>query len=110
FGHSCSIYSVRGHSDRIYPVCSSELYIASRRPCSAAVPYSPLSRSRLAREGGVPRLPRDGGEAAVRRQRAGRPPHHRRAGCAARDRKSTRLNSSHLGISYAGFCLKEKKT
>src|ERR1035441_10890809 len=23
------------------------------------------------------------------------------------DRKSTRLNSSHLGISYAGFCLKE---
>src|ERR1039458_6675316 len=22
------------------------------------------------------------------------------------DRKSTRLNSSHLGISYAGFCLK----
>src|SRR5205814_10568337 len=25
----------------------------------------------------------------------------------ARDRKSTRLNSSHLGISYAVFCLKE---
>src|SRR5947199_2688455 len=28
----------------------------------------------------------------------------------ARDRKSTRLNSSHLGISYAVFCLKKKKT
>src|SRR5438045_7409705 len=27
----------------------------------------------------------------------------------ARDRKSTRLNSSHLGISYAVFCLKKKK-
>src|SRR5262245_63731131 len=27
-----------------------------------------------------------------------------------RDRKSTRLNSSHLGISYAVFCLKKKKT
>src|SRR5258705_7015273 len=26
-----------------------------------------------------------------------------------RDRKSTRLNSSHLGISYAVFCLKTKK-
>src|SRR5258705_5949286 len=26
------------------------------------------------------------------------------------DRKSTRLNSSHLGISYAGFCLKKKDT
>src|SRR5438045_7118241 len=25
---------------------------------------------------------------------------------ASADRKSTRLNSSHLGISYAGFCLK----
>src|SRR5437899_8847771 len=27
----------------------------------------------------------------------------------SRDRKSTRLNSSHLGISYAVFCLKKKK-
>src|SRR5262245_64944265 len=29
---------------------------------------------------------------------------------AAGDRKSTRLNSSHLGISYAVFCLKKKKS
>src|SRR5262245_65071886 len=28
---------------------------------------------------------------------------------AVLDRKSTRLNSSHLGISYAVFCLKKKK-
>src|SRR5205814_4898466 len=28
---------------------------------------------------------------------------------ATADRKSTRLNSSHLGISYAVFCLKKKK-
>src|SRR3712207_8343967 len=28
----------------------------------------------------------------------------------ARDRKSTRLNSSHANISYAVFCLKKKKT
>src|SRR5438874_10328046 len=27
-----------------------------------------------------------------------------------RDRKSTRLNSSHVEISYAVFCLKKKKT
>src|SRR5437870_11021940 len=26
------------------------------------------------------------------------------------DRKSTRLNSSHVAISYAGFCLKKKKS
>src|SRR5258705_7801387 len=30
-------------------------------------------------------------------------------GQAVGDRKSTRLNSSHLGISYAVFCLKKKK-
>src|ERR1039458_7726330 len=35
---------------------------------------------------------------------------HRVADCrlAQADRKSTRLNSSHLGISYAVFCLKKK--
>src|SRR5438445_1516251 len=34
------------------------------------------------------------------------------AGCerASKDRKSTRLNSSHANISYAVFCLKKKKT
>src|SRR5256885_10798807 len=32
-----------------------------------------------------------------------------RAGAAHQDRKSTRLNSSHLVISYAVFCLKKKK-
>src|SRR5262245_62842915 len=30
---------------------------------------------------------------------------HRRIAAQPRDRKSTRLNSSHLGISYAVFCL-----
>src|SRR2546426_7327642 len=33
----------------------------------------------------------------------------RRTFMKARDRKSTRLNSSHLVISYAVFCLKKKK-
>src|SRR3989442_3951514 len=32
-----------------------------------------------------------------------------RARPAPRDRKSTRLNSSHVRISYAVFCLKKKK-
>src|SRR6266540_6526900 len=40
------------------------------------------------------------------RSGAGCPPRcHRRV----RDRKSTRLNSSHITISYAVFCLKKKK-
>src|SRR5436853_5100727 len=46
-----------------------------------------------------------GGQAgALRRRRV------RRRGGRLADRKSTRLNSSHLGISYAVFCLKKKKT
>src|SRR6266480_5326438 len=32
-----------------------------------------------------------------------------RGGSAGGDRKSTRLNSSHMSISYAVFCLKKKK-
>src|SRR5436309_8237368 len=40
-----------------------------------------------------------------------RPGSYRKAGKshAAADRKSTRLNSSHVKISYAVFCLKKKK-
>src|SRR2546426_1711216 len=36
-------------------------------------------------------------------------PGHAFAEARMRDRKSTRLNSSHLVISYAVFCLKKKK-
>src|SRR5882672_7489600 len=35
--------------------------------------------------------------------------HHKIAVGAKVDRKSTRLNSSHTVISYAGFCLKKRK-
>src|SRR5439155_15529146 len=36
-------------------------------------------------------------------------PHQRHGHLGAGDRKSTRLNSSHVAISYAVFCLKKKK-
>src|SRR5437868_12970145 len=49
--------------------------------------------------GAIERLPRD---------RAPRPRPHDGRGAAV-DRKSTRLNSSHVSISYAVFCLKKKK-
>src|SRR5437868_10811786 len=39
----------------------------------------------------------------------GREPGLYRAIAEKRDRKSTRLNSSHVSISYAVFCLKKKK-
>src|SRR2546426_9297851 len=51
---------------------------------------------------------------AIRATRAPAPrsPHAERSSLIPefRDRKSTRLNSSHLVISYAVFCLKKKKT
>src|SRR5690349_23149622 len=43
---------------------------------------------------------------------SGGAPHHlghRPAAAPGRDRKSTRLNSSHVEISYAVFCLKKKR-
>src|SRR5690349_23995794 len=46
-------------------------------------------------------LHRRGGRAAARARRRAR---------EMEDRKSTRLNSSHVEISYAVFCLKKKKT
>src|SRR5215472_18926396 len=60
-----------------------------RPPRSTLFPYTTLFRSRCPGQ-------------AVRQPRAGRETHWHR------DRKSTRLNSSHLGISYAVFCLKKK--
>src|SRR3712207_8142845 len=36
-------------------------------------------------------------------------PHAYKCPVSSRDRKSTRLNSSHANISYAVFCLKKKK-
>src|SRR2546426_6655482 len=66
-----------------------------RPPRSTLFPYTTLFRSLL--------------EALSRLS----PTNARRAlglfGGALRDRKSTRLNSSHLVISYAVFCLKKKK-
>src|SRR5256885_4016720 len=58
---------------------------------------------------------RQGGHHRDRFQGRNRDRSLRRAGGAVRrlrraDRKSTRLNSSHLVISYAVFCLKKKKS
>src|SRR5437773_8395476 len=39
-----------------------------------------------------------------------RTPRHKRDAPPPIDRKSTRLNSSHITISYAVFCLKKKNT
>src|SRR3712207_7311846 len=86
-----------------------------RPPRSTLFPYTTLFRShvrvRAARRGDGRRRLR----AQLARDVVGVAPAHargvraRRAQRAGRDRKSTRLNSSHANISYAVFCLKKKK-
>src|SRR5688500_20094689 len=69
-------------------------------PRSTLFPYTTLFRSALV-----------GGAGALRARTviAARPEAGDRARRLVGDRKSTRLNSSHLVISYAVFCLKKKK-
>src|SRR5436305_8046040 len=76
-----------------------------RPPRSTLFPYTTLFRS------GLPRVERRGGRVSeVRRvfldacERFA----NTRPETARQDRKSTRLNSSHVRISYAVFCLKKK--
>src|SRR2546421_6733395 len=74
-----------------------------RPPRSTLFPYTTLFRSR---QGQRTIAERDGRPPA--RENARRRLSETRPG-VERDRKSTRLNSSHDQISYAVFCLKKKK-
>src|SRR5690349_23356627 len=91
-----------------------------RPPRSTLFPYTTLFRSAVQAEPrGLRSRAADGCD--FDRDRAARPrgedlPRFHAAGAtqrerseAAGDRKSTRLNSSHVEISYAVFCLKKKK-
>src|SRR3712207_7534995 len=90
-----------------------------RPPRSTLFPYTTLFRSDAAdrpsvaaagvgvhRIVGVAHDQRPLGRAAAALRRLALPLRRR----PQRDRKSTRLNSSHANISYAVFCLKKKKT
>src|SRR5690242_20854344 len=71
-----------------------------RPPRSTLFPYTTLFRSRG--------RPCQNHYDLESRNRFDRPSQHN-GFRAKRDRKSTRLNSSHMSISYAVFCLKKKK-
>src|SRR5262245_65206810 len=76
-----------------------------RPPRSTLFPYTTLFRSLSGR-------PKNAEDLRSQYEVMGPPPAGRRVRRVRRlpgDRKSTRLNSSHLGISYAVFCLKKKK-
>src|SRR5258707_3314514 len=70
-----------------------------RPPRSTLFPYTTLFRS--------PQADRSVGPDGRENRAGGIEPH--RHDSRVRDRKSTRLNSSHANISYAVFCLKKKK-
>src|SRR5438270_3976452 len=70
-----------------------------RPPRSTLFPYTTLFRSRSAPSGSHRCSSTDTHSTTSREA----------SGTLARDRKSTRLNSSHSQISYAVFCLKKKK-
>src|SRR5690625_7007204 len=74
-----------------------------RPPRSTLFPYTTLFRSADDTGGVVRAQPVGGRQLAVTAElaQAGQQP--------PADRKSTRLNSSHVAISYAVFCLKKKK-
>src|SRR5438034_5837730 len=89
-----------------------------RPPRSTLFPYTTLFRSYFGLDGGREHtLEEIGGMLGVTRERVrqlrDRALKRLRDGevgkALARDRKSTRLNSSHTVISYAVFCLKKKK-
>src|SRR3712207_8127505 len=77
-----------------------------RPPRSTLFPYTTLFRSRLADHARQPELPERVAQHA--RREADRVEERVRDEREERDRKSTRLNSSHANISYAVFCLKKK--
>src|SRR5256886_11505347 len=94
-----------------------------RPPISTLFPYPTLFRSHVVHDRLVEAIAADacgvGVHHAIERQyghlggAAADVEHHRAARLVhrqSRDRKSTRLNSSHSQISYAVFCLKKKKT
>src|SRR2546422_5793067 len=80
-----------------------------RPPRSTLFPYTTLFRSRFEYATGAPsRVPLMVG-LWLRGGRPRGPPDRGGQLPGRRDRKSTRLNSSHGYISYAVFCLKKKK-
>src|SRR5437667_8549988 len=77
-----------------------------RPPRSTLFPYTTLFRSTAANSSPLT----DGASAVLLMSDAAARALGYAPLAAASDRKSTRLNSSHITISYAVFCLKKKKT
>src|SRR5205807_9972080 len=117
-GHRGAVYRSRGDAGRRDSIRPHGGLRSGRRPAQA----SPSSVQHVVHDGGVlAGTLRPGGQpieppSSSSRWHPTRPPDtstacpapRARDRCLPGDRKSTRLNSSHLVISYAVFCLKKK--
>src|SRR5699024_12427512 len=102
-----------------HPLCSSCLFLSfashvrpsffffmiRRPPSSTLFPYTTLFRSGLLAEAEDGSIHPTNGYVFL----LGKDDFLSYIQCGMLDRKSTRLNSSHVSISYAVFCLKKKK-
>src|SRR5205814_10198753 len=86
------------------------LLVIRQPPTSTLFPYTTLFRS--VNDGSSASSPTRDGSAVLKYSSSQPPVGASQVNSTGRpgelDRKSTRLNSSHLGISYAVFCLKKK--
>src|SRR5438067_10616836 len=80
-----------------------------RPPRSTLFPYTTLFRSPPVPTDGTTRLGTSAGEPSIGVNWKTGNVMYQASLQTLRDRKSTRLNSSHVSISYAVFCLKKKK-
>src|SRR5699024_12844397 len=105
--HTCSDGRVPRLPRAFLSPLPSFFYRARRPPRSTLFPYTTLFRS-LDGGGIVFSLRHVGHRVGCRRRGAAGCAPQERDDLGAGDRKSTRLNSSHVSISYAVFCLKKK--
>src|SRR5436309_14201415 len=94
--YTCSCFLLRLHSSSFLFFFFFFFLMIRRPPRSTLFPYTTLFRSFVVADGETSGDMRQGniGNGGVEQ---------------LQDRKSTRLNSSHVKISYAVFCLKKKK-
>src|SRR5207253_11238408 len=86
------------------------LFRSTRPPCSGGFVWVRGSKSSARRAVSERKKEESRGRGEGAGARGGSEPVRHAGACDVRaDRKSTRLNSSHVAISYAVFCLKKKK-
>src|SRR2546427_3411521 len=116
FGDQCSLNLANFSAKLIaaYGIAALRFSLTAKARGRKLSPSNPVPTRRgwrlsIQRRGSRDPAPRQLARAALVARRSDRGPGGSPSALHARDRKSTRLNSSHSQISYAVFCLKKKK-